>query len=368
MKLPAHRAGLFDRTHGPEHAEGLPGKVLSFILCPLTPPIPPMAGRGLRCTFRSMGEKGMRRFWNHSIQAVLVFCISLMLCPVTFGKVLDVPPVEQEQSQWCWAGVSASVLAYYGQDIEQCEIAEYTRTHATWHDFGPVNCCADPNQGCNYWNYNSDYTGSIEQILLNWGVGSREDPNILSKSEVKDQIDSDRPFIMRWGWASGGGHFLVGRGIEGNVVYYMDPLPGEGWKIATYDWIVSGANHTWTDTQRMTTPVEQGLMISGEWTVSPHLKCRKTCKLNGTLKIANTGTTAVPAFYVHFYLKDGPEYSPLGSASVAGIKAGASRVVKLKPPLSIDPTGMFLVAFISLNEEPQEQDEENIFVSFGPIR
>ena len=37
VKLSAHRAGPFDRAHGPERAEGLPGKVLLFVLCPLTP-------------------------------------------------------------------------------------------------------------------------------------------------------------------------------------------------------------------------------------------------------------------------------------------------------------------------------------------
>jgi hypothetical protein len=30
VKLPAHRAGLFDRALGPEHVEGLPAKVISF--------------------------------------------------------------------------------------------------------------------------------------------------------------------------------------------------------------------------------------------------------------------------------------------------------------------------------------------------
>ncbi len=36
-KLPGHRPGPFDRTHGPEHAEGLPGKVFSFHIVPLDP-------------------------------------------------------------------------------------------------------------------------------------------------------------------------------------------------------------------------------------------------------------------------------------------------------------------------------------------
>ncbi len=49
-EAPARRAGPFDKTHGPEHAEGLPGKVLSFILChivPLDPVYPAHGGTGL---------------------------------------------------------------------------------------------------------------------------------------------------------------------------------------------------------------------------------------------------------------------------------------------------------------------------------
>ena len=30
VKLPGHRPGPFDEAHGPEHVEGLPGKVISF--------------------------------------------------------------------------------------------------------------------------------------------------------------------------------------------------------------------------------------------------------------------------------------------------------------------------------------------------
>ena len=41
------------------------------------------------------------------------------------------------------------------------------------------------------------------------------------------QVDG-KPFIIRWGWTTGGGHFLVGRGIESNIIHYMDPGFGDG--------------------------------------------------------------------------------------------------------------------------------------------
>jgi hypothetical protein len=37
VKLPAHRAGPFDRALGPEHFEGLPGNDLLFHIVPLDP-------------------------------------------------------------------------------------------------------------------------------------------------------------------------------------------------------------------------------------------------------------------------------------------------------------------------------------------
>ncbi len=170
-------------------------------------------------------------------------------------QVLNVPEVFQEQNQWCWAGVSSCVLDYYCTPTEQCTIAEYTRTVANWHDFGNVDCCIDPSQGCNYWNYNWGYPGSIQDILIHFasiqnnGIGS-----YLSESTIHTDLGNNSPFIIRWGWTSGGGHFLVGHGLIDDDLYYMNPWFGEGLKIGTYSWVISGSNHTWTHTNQLVTP------------------------------------------------------------------------------------------------------------------
>lgn len=168
------------------------------------------------------------------------------------AEILAVPAVTQEQDQWCWAGVSNAILSYYGNPVSQCEIAEYTRTHADWRDFGPAHCCSDPAQGCNYWNYNWGENGSIEDILKNWGVESYGYSSALTLPEVEREIKAHRPFIIRWGWTGGGGHFLVGHGLENGMLHYMDPWYSEGLKVAVYDWVVAGSTHTWTDTNVMT--------------------------------------------------------------------------------------------------------------------
>ncbi len=167
--------------------------------------------------------------------------------------VLDVPETIQERDQWCWAAVSTAIIRGKGTFVSQCTVAEYTRIHATWHNFGSVDCCVDPLQGCNYWNYNWGFAGSIQDILQNWGISNYGYGASLALSMVQSNINENKPFIIRWGWTGGGGHFLVGYGVADSTLYYMNPWPGEGRKIADYTWVVTGSNHTWTHTNILTT-------------------------------------------------------------------------------------------------------------------
>ncbi len=170
-----------------------------------------------------------------------------------YSQILDVPEITQEQTEWCWAGVSKCVLDYYGYPIEQCQIADYTRQVNNWHNFGSTDCCEDASQGCNYWNYNWDYPGSIQDILVHFGEIQNYGTYHLSLNSIINEISSRRPFIIRWGWYSGGGHFVVGHGINDSSLYYMDPWFGEGLHISDYDWVIDDGSHTWTHTNVLTT-------------------------------------------------------------------------------------------------------------------
>jgi hypothetical protein len=172
---------------------------------------------------------------------------------VSFGQVLDVPEVIQEQNEWCWAAVSCCVLSYYGHPVSQCTIADYTRTHATWHNFGTVSCCEDPKKGCNYWNYNYGYAGSIQAILKEWGVENTGTAKSLAIAKMQSELGAGSPFIIRWAYPDGGGHFIVGHGIADSTVYYMNPWFGEGLTIAKYKWMLSTSEHSWAATNVMTT-------------------------------------------------------------------------------------------------------------------
>ena len=167
--------------------------------------------------------------------------------------ILGLTTTFQVQNQWCWSACSNCVLDHYGVPTTQCQIAEYTRTVATWNNFGPTDCCITATAGCNYWNYMWGYAGSISDILMQFGsISVQNISNTISIGTIQTDINVNRPFVIRWGWTSGGGHFIVGEGYDAaNNVYYMNPWPGEGSKVGTYAWVVNDGVHQWTHTQRM---------------------------------------------------------------------------------------------------------------------
>lgn len=175
------------------------------------------------------------------------------------AQVLNVGNNEQLYDQWCWAGCSKTILDYYGFPTEQCEVAEFVRTNATFHNFGSIDCCVNGSGGCNYWNYNYGASGSIQEILINFGGIQNSGINTsLSLAQITTEITNNRLFVIRWGWSAGGGHFIVGHGINGSNIYFMNPWYGEGLHIATYNSVKSGIDntstsiHTWTHTNVIT--------------------------------------------------------------------------------------------------------------------
>src|SRR6185312_3878272 len=161
----------------------------------------------------------------------LLTTLTLCSCFVFLGtaQVLNVGNNEQEYNEWCWAGSSKTILDYYGFTQQQCDIAEYTRQTATFNNFGSVPCCTDATQGCNYWNYNYGSAGSIQDILVHFG--NKQNTGVatsLTMAEITTEIQNNHLFVIRWGWSTGGGHFIVGHGISGNNIYFMNPWFGEG--------------------------------------------------------------------------------------------------------------------------------------------
>ena len=192
--------------------------------------------------------------------------------------ILPLPTVIQSQNQWCWSACSNCILTHYGVNTTQCQIAEYNRTVSTWHNFGTADCCVTPGGLCNYWNYMWGYAGSIEDILSNFGsLTVANVSNTISISAINTEITAGRPFTIRWGWTSGGGHFIVGKGFDAsNNIYYMNPWPGEGAKMSTYPWLVNDGVHSWTHTQKLTTnpptstSIKESAIDNGEISIYPN--------------------------------------------------------------------------------------------------
>jgi hypothetical protein len=159
-----------------------------------------------------------------SITLMLIFSLNC------FGEELPITPHQQLQDQWCWTACSESVLNYYGSAAQQCQMANYA--------FGQTNCCNNvvwPNGTgplCDQRNFLANWldiiwgSKSAQSVIKHFGkVDSSYRPWAVSASTLKDQISAKAPWIMGWKWTDEGGHVLLGYGLSGTMVSYMDPWP-----------------------------------------------------------------------------------------------------------------------------------------------
>ena len=167
--------------------------------------------------------------------------------------ILDVPQCYQEKTEWCWAGTSQAVLAFYGTNVAQTNIALYG------------------TGGSNTWNYLYGsgtevgvFRRGVDMILSNFAaIVSTGTNNLLSLGVVQSEINTNkRPVVIRWGWdsAPGTGHILVMHGVAISTncpicftnIWLMDPLNGP--TVNSYAWVCAGGGHTWTHTLPISTP------------------------------------------------------------------------------------------------------------------
>lgn len=215
------------------------------------------------------------------------------------AQILAVENNEQIYDQWCWAGCSKTILDYYGYTTQQCEIAEFVRTNATFHNFGSVNCCVNGSGGCNYWNYGYGFAGSIEDILIAFGnIQNSGVASSLTLAQITTELQNNRLFVIRWGWSNGGGHFVVGHGISGSNIYFMNPWYGEGLHIATYNSVKSGvdttssATHTWTHTNVITSDMlGVNEVVTNEITLYPNPLTSDEATLSTNVPLDNATLT-----------------------------------------------------------------------------
>jgi hypothetical protein len=144
--------------------------------------------------------------------AIAFVALSLVAVLLAATVLLPFPLRAQEHSEWCWAGTIQAVLAYYGTSVSQCVIANVAT--------GRSDCCDtfgwSAAHACNGWNYMWGSSawgvpdGGLQGILAQNGVQSVALASALTPASIMAELGAGRPFVMRFGWTSGGGHFLVG--------------------------------------------------------------------------------------------------------------------------------------------------------------
>lgn len=183
------------------------------------------------------------------------FSLMVVLYTVVSAQILDIQPIHQETSSWCWAASSQAILDYYGTSFSQCQIAEYARSATPqlpfFPNFGGTDCCVNPNS-CSVGNsaYRSFADGgTIHDILATLGnIYSSYYSGSLTLSEIRNEISNGRPFIIYQNANFDGNqfqHFVVCRGIIGDQIFYMDPIiGGNGNQLTVLDYsnLVKGAH------------------------------------------------------------------------------------------------------------------------------
>ncbi|UXI70196.1 C39 family peptidase [Tahibacter amnicola] len=166
---------------------------------------------------------------------------------VAADKVLNVYQTNQEHSNWCWAATSVAVLNFYGKYPSQCQVVNWARGI----NYACGNTTFNWNNTANQPNSMYGVNGSIQSILNAWTIKSYGYQFAFNFQSVINEINGNHPFIMRYGWTSGGGHFIVGIGYwqyGSNWMMTMNPWPGEGTEWILHQDAVAAADHQWTHT------------------------------------------------------------------------------------------------------------------------
>lgn len=170
----------------------------------------------------------------------------------------DVPLVVQEQTNWCWAANTRSIMDYY--DVNpggQCDIATYAYNKSK-------NCCSN-GRSCN--QMNGMQSGDVSQgpkvgmleICTDYGkLKADHYRGPLSIAKLEKANEEKRPFIVGCMWnGQNGGHVVVGYAYEKNYVSVMDPWRNNGRYTFKHGSNISlnGSRGRWTEGVEITQQV-----------------------------------------------------------------------------------------------------------------
>lgn len=122
-------------------------------------------------------------------------------------KHLKFPRQDQQQTNWCWAAVTAAIDHFMdpASSLKQCEIANFAvnnvRTNMQKPSF-PGDCCQKMTP-----DYNQQL--SLHPPLIGIGRAGPAARGTLTFDQVREQIDKGVPIGVRIEWKDGTGHFVV---------------------------------------------------------------------------------------------------------------------------------------------------------------
>lgn len=143
--------------------------------------------------------------------------------PISPEKIINVPQIAQEQTNWCWAACVAMVLHYYDDHtVQQCELANEL--------FNRYECCSEPsspecNQPCEI--------KDVSKLYARRDIHSQFVDRNVSFSALQSEIEADRPVeIVFYPRKKGQGHLVVVRGWRvtetEEFLYVNDPKDSNG--------------------------------------------------------------------------------------------------------------------------------------------
>lgn len=200
-------------------------------------------------------------FMNQSYKIVAAAAFSALLLSSTGSRAQTgsyVPAYQQEQSNWCWAACGQMIYwAYKPGSISQCNFVAVSRDkeNSEWFDCDNLSSstaspCTSPG------TFNSPqslYTcgGSIENVLDHYGISSTGYGNAFSTTDLTNATHARKHLVARWGWNSGGGHFVVIYRYSGGNVSFNNPAYGSSYTWSYNSFKTSNGSATWTHTLRM---------------------------------------------------------------------------------------------------------------------
>ncbi|MGW6567702.1 papain-like cysteine protease family protein [Streptomyces sp. NPDC054975] len=148
----------------------------------------------------------------------LPVCGSSRPTPAT-AKTINIDMQKQVRTQWCWDASGVTIAKHWGYTVSQerfCQLA----AQGTW-----VNCNNQPATL-------EDMGNGLAKLGL--GNSGRSLYRNASFNESAAEIAAGRPFAVRFGWRTGGGHMNVIYGYDSatNMIAVGDP-----WQTTqTYTW------------------------------------------------------------------------------------------------------------------------------------